>query len=113
MTELLIRLAGYPVMEILFALAVVLVLIDYFFPVDYPAFIGYLCFALGVFFAAPWRWGLSLVAAVATWALLLVLHRFGSHGFSPTLPVAPERLGEFSSARRLGGHRGDRCCEQD
>ena len=88
MTELLIRLAGYPVMEILFVLAVVLVLIDYFFPVDYPAFIGYLCFALGVFFAAPWRWGLSLVAAVATWALLLVLHRFW---FARFLTNAPGR----------------------
>ncbi len=88
MTELLVRLAGNPVMEVLFVLAVVLVLIDYFFPVDYPAFIGYLCFALGVFFAVPWRSGPSLVAAIASWALLLVLHRVW---FTRFLTNAPGR----------------------
>lgn len=88
MTNLLMNLSNYPVMETAFALAVILVLVDYLFPVDYPAFIGYLCFAVGVFFAAPWAWGPSLLAAVATWALLLVLHRLW---FTRFLTNAPAR----------------------
>lgn len=86
MNDLLMNLSIYPVMELAFALAVVLVLIDYLFPVDYPAFIGYLCFAVGGFFALPWTWGPSLAAAVAIWALLLVLHRLWFTRFLTNAP---------------------------
>lgn len=87
MTDLLITLSNYPVMEIAFALAVILVLVDYLFPVDYPAFIGYLCFAIGVFFALPWTWGPSLAVALVTWVLLLVLHRLWFTRFLTNAPA--------------------------
>ena len=86
MTDFLARLADYPVMEVMFILAVLLVLIDYFFPVDYPAFLGYLCFAGGIFFAAPWTWGPSLVAAVVVWVALLVMHRLWFTSFLTNAP---------------------------
>ncbi len=88
MTDFLALLADYPVMEVMFVLSVALVLIDYFFPVDYPAFLGYLCFAIGIFFAAPWTWGPSLVLAAVVWVVLLVLHWVW---FSRFLTNAPSR----------------------
>ncbi len=66
----------FPVMPILFLLAVALILIDYFFPVDFPAYLGYLLFALGMFWAFPLGPALSLLASLLIFALLLVLHRF-------------------------------------
>ncbi len=75
MTDLLLWLSDWPAMEILFALAVILVLIDYFFPVDLPAYFGYLCFAGGVFFTLPMTAGPSLVVALLVFVLLLVLHK--------------------------------------
>lgn len=74
MSELLIRLAPYPVMEAAFALAVALVLIDYLFPVDFAAYLGYLCFGAGVFFAAPWGLASSLLLGIAVVATLVTLH---------------------------------------
>lgn len=81
MSDLLARLADWHAMEILFVLGVVLVLIDYWFPVDYPAFIGYLCFAGGMLWAVPLGpWG-SVLAAVGLFVVLLVLHRVWFHRF--------------------------------
>ena len=79
-------LIDWHAMEILFVAAVALILIDYFFPVDFAAYIGYLCFAAGMFFALPLGPVLSLIIAVAIWALLLALHRFF---FSRVLTNAP------------------------
>lgn len=64
-----------PVMPILFALAVALILVDYFFPVDFPAYLGYLCFAAGMFWGVPFGPVLSLVSSLVIFILLLVLHR--------------------------------------
>ena len=75
MTELLMDLARYPLMEVFAIAAVVLVLIDYFFPVDFPAYIGYLCFALAMFFGVPLGFMQSVLAAVGIWVLLLILHK--------------------------------------
>jgi membrane protein implicated in regulation of membrane protease activity len=64
--------------EILFGLAVVLILIDYFFPTDLPAQFGYLCLSLAVFFVAYLNvfplWA-CLVAAAGFFVLLAYLHR--------------------------------------
>ena len=75
--ELLAELAAidFPVMLILFMLAVALILIDYFFPVDYPAYLGYLFFAAGMFWAFPLGPLFSLLASLGVFVLLLVLHR--------------------------------------
>lgn len=88
MNDVLMGLSSYPLMETAFVAAVVLVLIDYLFPVDYPAFIGYLCFAVGVFFALPWTWLPSLAGAAVTFGLLLLLHRVW---FTRFLTNAPGR----------------------
>jgi membrane-bound ClpP family serine protease len=81
MTEILVKLTDWHAMEILFGLAVILVLIDYFFPVDFAAYLGYLCFAGGIFFAVPLAPGPSLVVAFLVGVLLLVLHKiwFGKY----------------------------------
>ncbi|MDH3744148.1 MAG: hypothetical protein OES47_03490 [Acidobacteriota bacterium] len=75
MTDFLLWLSDWPAMEILFGLAIVLVLIDYFFPVDLPAYFGYLCFAGGVFFALPLTAVPSLLVALAVFAVLLLFHK--------------------------------------
>lgn len=75
MTDFLMSIADWPVMEVLFVAAVVLVLIDYFFPVDFPAYFGYLCFAGGMFFALPYGLNPSIVIALLIFALLLTLHK--------------------------------------
>lgn len=75
MTDLLLRLSSYPLMEAFFVAAVVLVLVDYFFPVDWAAYLGYLCFALGMLWAVPFGPLGSLVVALVIWVLLLILHK--------------------------------------
>ncbi len=74
MLDFLINLPTVPVMIGLFIASVVLILIDYFFPVDFPAYIGYLCFAAGMFFALPLTFMPSLVVAIAIFLVLLFFH---------------------------------------
>lgn len=74
MTDLLLTLRNN-IVEILFIASVVLILIDYFFPVDYPAFIGYFCFAAGIYFVAPFAVGSSLALGIIAFIILLLLHR--------------------------------------
>lgn len=58
-----------------FIAAVLLILIDYFFPTDWPCHVGYFCFASGLFFALPWALLPSLMAAISAWGILAVLHQ--------------------------------------
>lgn len=90
MTDFLLTLRNYYIVEILFIAAVLLILIDYFFPVDFAAYIGYFCFAAGIFFVAPFGMAFSLVLGVATFAILLLLHRVL---FSRYLTNATDRPG--------------------
>ena len=89
MTEFLLWLSNWPAMEILFVAGIALILIDYFFPVDLPAYFGYLCFAGGVFFALPLSAIPSLVIAVVAWLVLLFLHKIW---FSKYLTNAHQRV---------------------
>lgn len=75
MTDLLLKLSNYPMMEILCIAAVALVLIDYLFPVDWAAYLGYLCFALGMMWAVPFGPLGSVITALVIWVLLLFLHK--------------------------------------
>ena len=75
-------------MEVLYTLAVILILIDYFFSVDYPAYIGYFCFAGGTFFALPLPAIPSLLLALSVWVLLLVLHTFWFRRYLTNSPNA-------------------------
>jgi len=86
MYDALQTLMNWNIMPILFGAAVLLILIDYFFPVDYPAYLGYFCFAAGMFFALPFGILVSLLLAVVIWVVLLVLHRVW---FSRYLTNAP------------------------
>jgi membrane protein implicated in regulation of membrane protease activity len=74
MLDFLANLPTVPVMTGLFVAAVALILIDYFFPVDFPAYIGYLCFAAGMFFALPLTFLPSLIVAIVIFLLLLFFH---------------------------------------
>lgn len=80
-----------PLMLIFFVAAVALILIDYFFPVDYPAYFGYLLFSLGMFWAVPFGPLLSLVCVLAIFALLLVLHLVWFRRFLTNAPSARRR----------------------
>ncbi|MGH9380922.1 MAG: hypothetical protein ACRD2Z_09970 [Thermoanaerobaculia bacterium] len=90
MTDLLLKLSSYPLMEVFLIAAVVLVLVDYFLPVDWAAYLGYLCFALGMFWAFPFGPLGSLLTALAAWALLLILHKVWFSRFL-TNAVGPRR----------------------
>jgi membrane protein implicated in regulation of membrane protease activity len=74
MLDFLANLPTVPVMTGLFIASVALILIDYFFPVDFPAYLGYLCFAAGMFFALPLTVVPSLIAAAVIFLLLLFFH---------------------------------------
>lgn len=78
-------------MEILFIASVALILIDYFFPVDYPAYLGYFCFAAGMFFAVPFGVWTSLVVAILIFIVLLVLHRVWFSRYLTNAPGAEAR----------------------
>ncbi len=75
MNEILSTLDSWYAMEILFVASVALILIDYFFTVDYPAYIAYFCCAAGVFLAVPWELPLRVAVFLGIWILLLALHR--------------------------------------
>lgn len=67
--------------------SVVLVLIDYIFPVDWPAYLGYLAFAMFIGATVPLNPLWSFLTIVFSFALLLVLHVFV---FSIFLTNAPK-----------------------
>jgi len=74
MYELILQLQNWRIMEISFITAIVLILIDYFFPVDYPAYIAYGLFGLGMFLALPFGPLLSFLFAIGLVLLLLAMH---------------------------------------
>jgi len=86
MYDFLLQLQNWRVMEISFIAAVALILIDYFFPVDFPAYIGYFLFAVGMFFAMPFGFLFSVLFAIGLFALLLAMHAIW---FSRFLTNAP------------------------
>ena len=88
MYELIHWLSKHYAMEILIALGVVLVLIDYYFRTDVPAHFGYVCFSGAFFFALGGGFSLamSLILALLCWGLLELLHFFV---FSRFLTNAP------------------------
>lgn len=81
--EILSRLQGIYIFEILLVAAGVLILIDYSFPTDVPAHIGYFCIAAAVFFRISGsfffptanQFFTNLGIALAVWVGLGILHR--------------------------------------
>jgi membrane protein implicated in regulation of membrane protease activity len=97
MYELIDTLQQWYAGPALVALAVVLILIDYYFPTDWPAHLGYFCFAAGMFFVVPLGVAASGGAAAGIWAALAALHqvwfrRFLTNAPHLTAPISDEDI---------------------
>ena len=96
-------LQGSHIFEILLVAAGLLILIDYIFPTDVPAHIGYLCIALAVFFRVSGSfWSTELTGepqhqpmnqffvnvgiGLAVWIVLGILHRLIFRRFLENAP---------------------------
>ena len=86
-------LQSYHAFEILLTLAGVLILIDYFFPTDWPAHLGYLCAGAATFFGMfrtgpNVLWDLPKAAGlgVAVWIVLEILHQLVFRHFLTNAP---------------------------
>ena len=90
--EVIDRLQALHAAECLLGAAVVLLLIDYFFPTDIPAQFGYACLAGAAFFIAyqaSWSPLTCLITFVACWVLLGILHRLIFFRFLSNAPLPP------------------------
>lgn len=74
MESILDSLNSPSVMALLFVAAVLLIAIDYIFATDWSCQVGYVCFSLGMFLALPMTPLPSLLAALAIWTMLVILH---------------------------------------
>ena len=100
MEEILLFLNQPLVLWSLFAGAVGLVLIDYIFPVDWPAYVGYAFFGIFVGATIPLSVTFSFVAMAAVFGLMLLLHKAV---FSRYLTNAPKHeLARGSPEPRCG-----------
>lgn len=99
MEELLLFLNQTVVLWSLFAGAIILVLIDYLFPVDWPAYLGYVLFAIFIGATVPLSVAFSFLSMLAVFSLMLTLHKAV---FSKFLTNAPHleraRLAGFNVA---------------
>jgi hypothetical protein len=73
--NLLGKAAGLHLEWWLLAAALVLLLIDVFFPTDWPARLAYVCAALGLFLLVPFTPIASLGIGIGFWALMEFFHR--------------------------------------
>lgn len=74
-------LQSYHAFEALLAIAGILILIDFFFPTDWPAHVGYLCAGAAAFFGVfrtgpdiTWDLPKSIALGIGVWILLEILH---------------------------------------
>ena len=74
MTELIGILNDNYVGQILLVLGLLLVWVDYYFPIDGPCHFGYRCIELGVFLVLPFSIVASAGIALGVWILLELLH---------------------------------------
>ena len=75
MESLLLYLNDPTVLLTLFSAAILLVLIDYMFPVDWPAYIGYALFAIFIGATVPVSVAFSYLSMAAVFSLMLTLHK--------------------------------------
>ena len=96
MTETLAYLQSLYAAEWLLIATAALILIDYFFPTDWPAHLGYVCLAAASFFLVwgsgigPWELPPSIGLAVAVWVAMAVLHRLFFYKFLTNAPGSDE-----------------------
>lgn len=103
MYDLILQLQNWRLMEISFIAAVALILIDYFFPVDFPAYIAYALFAVGMFLALPFGPLLSFLFALGLFLLLLAMHliwfsHFLTNAPNTTKPISTKPSSDQASA---------------
>ena len=76
MADLLLLLNEPGILWTLFISSILLVLLDYFLPVDWLAYVGYLCFSVFVGATISATPTYSFVAMVAVAAAMLLAHQF-------------------------------------
>ena len=92
MIEILANLQGHFAAEWLLAIAAILILVDYFFPTDWPAHVGYVCVAVASFFfvwgagIGEWHLSASVALAIGMWVSLAILHRLVFRQFLANAP---------------------------
>ena len=97
MTETLAYLQSLYAAEWLLIATGALILIDYLFPTDWPAHLGYVCLAAASFFfvwgsgIGPWELPPAVGLAVGVWVAMAVLHRLLFYKF---LTNAPDSVAE-------------------
>ena len=95
--EIIDAMRALHVPELLAVVAGVLILVDYFFPTDWPAHVGYVAFSGSMFFVA-YMYGLapvwSLVVAGITWLVLCYLHRVLFRRYLENAPGTPGYEGD-------------------
>ena len=64
----------------------ILVLIDYYFPTDWPCHLGYVCFAAAWFFLLPCALADKAIGAMLVWGILALLHQFWFTHFLTNAP---------------------------
>ncbi|QEG20369.1 hypothetical protein [Mariniblastus fucicola] len=75
MNEVLLFLNDPVILWSLLGASILLVLIDYLFPVDWPAYVGYLFFSIFIGTTASLTPLMSLFAMVAVFSFLLTMHK--------------------------------------
>lgn len=75
MEEILLTLNQPTVLWSIFTAAILAVLIDYLFPVDWLAYVGYGLFAIFVGATVPVGAALSVAAMIAVFGIMLILHK--------------------------------------
>ncbi len=75
MYDLLFTLNQPTVLLALFGGSILLILIDYLFPVDWPAYIGYVLFSIFIGATVPLNLTFSLISMLAVFSLMLTLHK--------------------------------------
>ncbi len=98
MNELLLFLNQPVVLWSLFVGAILLILVDYLFPVDWPAYFGYLMFAVFIGATVPLNPLFSLLAIVVVFALMLTLHKAIFAKYLTNLPRHERRRSDLDSS---------------
>ena len=107
MLELQLIMQSYHAAELCLIAAAILILIDYFFPTDWPAHVGYFCIAAAVFFWvwAPLTWWTgfrSLLLAVGVDKLLTILHHVLLHRWLANAPGTERYEQEMAESEAAG-----------
>ncbi len=86
------------------ALGITLILVDYYFPIDWPAYVGYLCFGFAVFFSLVESLVVSALGGGAVFVTMLVLHVLFFSRYLTNAPADKSSEGSQGSKAKGGAH---------